>query len=176
MLQAAAVKPCEIYSLTITLDPDYLADPNTTYPIRIDPTVELVYTENTPNAIEEKTLQSNNTTSETNRSSDTQSHDTTIIWQIREVIKGDTIVIRDSIIIYRDRWRTRTDTLIVNKTDTTTITKTVEVEKPIAPFVKKSCIALWSIIGVAILALIVWLVWGFATKKFSLIKLIGLIK
>lgn len=120
--------------------------------------------------------ESNNTTSETNRSSDTQSHDTTIIWKIREVIKGDTIVIRDSIIIYRDRWCIRTDTLIVNKTDTTTITNIVEVEKPIAPFVKNSCIALWSIIGVAILALIVWLVWGFATKKFSLIKLIGLIK
>lgn len=111
--------------------------------------------------------ESNSTTSETNRSSDTQSNDTTIILQIREVIKGDTIIIRDSIIIYRDRWHIRTDTLIVNKTDTTTVTKTVEVEKPIAPFVRKSCIALWSIIGVAILAFVGWIALNFATGKFS---------
>lgn len=105
--------------------------------------------------------------------------DSTIIDRLREVIvRNDTVYIHDSIYIakWRDRNATDTihDTLYINNTDT--IIKRVEVEKPIAPFVKKSCIALWSIIGVAILALIVWLVWGFATKKFSLIKLIGLIK
>ncbi len=62
-LQATTIKPGQIYGLTIVLDADYLADPKTVYPIRIDPTVELVYTEDTPNAIEEKTLQSNNTNS-----------------------------------------------------------------------------------------------------------------
>ncbi len=65
-LQATTIKPGEIYALTIVLDAGYLSDPNTAYPIRIDPTVELVYTEDTPNAIEEKTLQSNNTTSGSN--------------------------------------------------------------------------------------------------------------
>jgi hypothetical protein len=65
-LQATTIKPGEIYALTIVLDAGYLSDPNTAYPIRIDPTIELVYTEDTPNAIEEKTLQSNNTTSGSN--------------------------------------------------------------------------------------------------------------
>ncbi len=65
-LQVTTIKPGQIYGLTIVLDADYLADPQTVYPIRIDPTVELVYTDDTPNAIEEKTLQSNNTTSGSN--------------------------------------------------------------------------------------------------------------
>lgn len=107
--------------------------------------------------------------------------DSTLIDRLREVIvRNDTVYIHDSIYIakWRDRNVTDTihDTLYINNTDTIIKRVEVEVEKPIAPFVKKSCIALWSIIGVAILALIVWLVWGFATKKFSLIKLIGLIK
>ena len=65
-LQATTIKPGEIYELTILLDANYLSDPNTVYPIRIDPTVELVYTDENPNVIEEKTLQSNNTTSGSN--------------------------------------------------------------------------------------------------------------
>lgn len=60
-LRVNTVAPGQQYELTIVLDADYLADPNTVYPIRIDPTVELVYTDETPNAIEEKTIQSNNT-------------------------------------------------------------------------------------------------------------------
>lgn len=107
--------------------------------------------------------------------------DSTLIDRLREVIvRNDTVYIHDSVYIakWRDRNVTDTihDTLYINNTDTIIKRVEVEVEKPIAPFVKKSCIALWSIIGVAILALIVWLVWGFATKKFSLIKLVGLIK
>ena len=65
-MEAITIKPGQIYGLTIVLDADYLADPKTAYPIRIDPTVELVYTDNNPNTIEEKTLQSNNTTSGSN--------------------------------------------------------------------------------------------------------------
>lgn len=62
-LQATTIKPGQVYALTIVLDAEYLADPNTVYPIRIDPTVELIYTDGNPNAIEEKTIQSNNTPS-----------------------------------------------------------------------------------------------------------------
>ena len=65
-LQVTCLKPGQIYGLTIVLDADYLADPATVYPIRIDPTVQLVYTDENPNAIEEKTIQSNNTTSGSN--------------------------------------------------------------------------------------------------------------
>lgn len=105
----------------------------------------------------------------------TQSHkesvvDSTFIERLREVIiRNDTVYIHDSIFVYK--WRDRQitdsihDTLYVNKTDT--IIKPVEVEKPIAPFVRNSCIALWSIIGVAILAIVAWIVWKFATGKFS---------
>lgn len=109
--------------------------------------------------------------------SNTRSHventtDSTLIDRLREVItRNDTVFIHDSIYIYklRDRHVTDTvhDTLYINHTDTIRQTITNEVEKPIAPFVRKSCIALWVIIGVAIFALIGWIVWNFATGKFS---------
>ena len=97
-------------------------------------------------------------------------NDSTFIDRLREVIiRNDTVFIHDSIYIFK--WRDRQvsdtiiDTLYINRTDSIQIP--VEIEKPIAPFVRNSCIALWSIIGVAILALIIWLVWNFATGKFS---------
>lgn len=98
--------------------------------------------------------------------------DSTLIDRMREVItRNDTVFIHDSIYIFklRDRYVTDTihDTLYINKTDTIRLTITNEVEKPIAPFVRNSCITLWVMIGVAILALILWLVWNFATGKFS---------
>lgn len=98
--------------------------------------------------------------------------DSTLIDRLREVItRNDTVFIHDSIYIYkfRDRHVTDTvhDTLYINNTDTIRLTITNEVEKPIAPFVRNSCIALWVIIGVAILALIGWIAWNFATGKFS---------
>lgn len=98
--------------------------------------------------------------------------DSTLIDRMREVItRNDTVFIHDSIYIFklRDRYITDTihDTLYINNTDTIRLTITNEVEKPIAPFVRNSCIALWVMIGVAILALILWLVWNFATGKFS---------
>ena len=109
--------------------------------------------------------------------SNTRSHvehttDSTLIDRLREVItRNDTVFIHDSIYIYkfRDRHVTDTvhDTLYINNTDTIRLTITNEVEKPIAPFVRNSCIALWVIIGVAILALIGWIAWNFATGKFS---------
>lgn len=109
--------------------------------------------------------------------SNTRSHventtDSTIIDRLREVIvRNDTVYIHDS--IYIEKWReyqvkdTIYDTLYINYTDTIRQTITNEVEKPIAPFVRNSCITLWVIIGVAILAIVVWIVWGFATGKFS---------
>ena len=98
--------------------------------------------------------------------------DSTLIDRLREVIiRNDTVFIHDSIYIskWRDRYVTDTvhDTLYINNTDTIRLTITNEVEKPIAPFARNSCIALWVIIGVAILALIVWIVWNFATGNFS---------
>lgn len=57
-LQAVTVKENGIYLLTIVLEADYLADPNTQYPIRIDPTVSLTYAESGADAIEDVVLQS----------------------------------------------------------------------------------------------------------------------
>lgn len=48
----------EEYLLTIVVDADYLADPNTTYPIRIDPTVEIDYNDGA-SAIEDITITTN---------------------------------------------------------------------------------------------------------------------
>ena len=48
----------EEYLLTIVVDADYLADPNTTYPIRIDPTVEIDYNDGT-SVIEDITITTN---------------------------------------------------------------------------------------------------------------------
>lgn len=104
--------------------------------------------------------------------------DSTIIDRLREVImRNDTMYIHDS--IYIEKWRERQvkdtihDTLYINNTDTIRLTITNEVEKPIAPFVRNSCIALWVMIGVAILALIGWIWFGFATGKISWVKILG---
>lgn len=48
----------EEYLLTIVVDADYLADPNTAYPIRIDPTVDIDYNDGT-SAIEDITITTN---------------------------------------------------------------------------------------------------------------------
>ena len=48
----------EEYLLTIVVDADYLADPNTMYPIRIDPTVEIDYNDGT-SVIEDITITTN---------------------------------------------------------------------------------------------------------------------
>lgn len=115
--------------------------------------------------------------------SNNQSHvertiDSTLIDRLREVItRNDTVFIHDSISIYK--WRDRNvtdtvhDTLYINNTDTLRLTITNEVEKPIAPFVRNSCIALWVIIGVAILALVGWIWFSFATGKISCGKILS---
>lgn len=115
--------------------------------------------------------------------------DSTLIDRLREVIiRNDTVYIHDSVYIYK--WRDRditdtiTDTLYIEKIDTVTqfveVEKKVEVEKPVAPFVRNSCIALWVMIGAALIALVIWLVWGIAKGKFSwakiITKIIGLIR
>lgn len=115
--------------------------------------------------------------------SNNQSHvehttDSTLIDRMREVItRNDTVFIHDSIYIskWRNRYITDTvhDTLYINNRDTIRLTITNEVEKPIAPFVRNSCIALWVIIGVAILALIGWIAWSFATGRISWGKILG---
>lgn len=60
-LLATTVEENQVYNMTILLDGDYLADPNTTYPIRIDPTLELVYENAGATALEDVVIQSNNT-------------------------------------------------------------------------------------------------------------------
>ncbi len=47
------------YLLTILIDPEFLADEKTAYPIRIDPTVEFTHEDNGPGAIEDVTINSN---------------------------------------------------------------------------------------------------------------------
>ena len=47
------------YLLNIVVDADYLADPATTYPIRIDPTVEIKYSNNGDGAVEDITISTN---------------------------------------------------------------------------------------------------------------------
>lgn len=59
------VKAMQEYRMTIHVDGDYLRDENTAYPIRIDPTIELNYTNYGAGAIHDVTLNSNYT-SDTN--------------------------------------------------------------------------------------------------------------
>lgn len=114
----------------------------------------------------------------TNQSHVERTIDSTLIDRLREVItRNDTVFIHDSIYIYKLRDRNVTDTvhdtLYINNTDTLRLTITNEVEKPIAPFVRNSCIALWVIIGVAILALVGWIWFSFATGKISWGKILS---
>lgn len=56
------------YVLTIHLDAEYLADEDTAYPIRIDPTIEINYDNNGAGAIEDVTINQNSTFSGTSGS------------------------------------------------------------------------------------------------------------
>ena len=56
---AETLKENHSYLLTIVLDAQYLADPNTAYPIRIDPTIDINYDANGSGAIEDVTIYSN---------------------------------------------------------------------------------------------------------------------
>ena len=47
------------YLLNIVVDADYLADPATAYPIRIDPTIEIKYSNNGEGAVEDITISTN---------------------------------------------------------------------------------------------------------------------
>lgn len=57
-LLATTVEENQVYNMTIVLDGDYLADPDTVYPIRIDPTVNICYQYSGPTAIEDMTIHS----------------------------------------------------------------------------------------------------------------------
>lgn len=67
-LEAETVVENEEYRMTIVLDPEYLADPDTVYPIRIDPTVEITYDNNGSGAIEDVTINSKGGSSGTSKS------------------------------------------------------------------------------------------------------------
>ena len=62
------VKPFYEYKLTIHVDAEYLADKKTVYPIRIDPTIEVNYTNDGAGAIEDVTINSATTYSGTSGS------------------------------------------------------------------------------------------------------------
>ena len=62
------VRANQEYVLTIHLDADYLADKDTVYPIRIDPTIEINYDNNGAGAIEDVTINQNSTFSGTSGS------------------------------------------------------------------------------------------------------------
>ena len=62
------VRANQEYVLTIHLDADYLADEDTVYPIRIDPTIEINYDNNGAGAIEDVTINQNSTFSGTSGS------------------------------------------------------------------------------------------------------------
>ena len=126
-----------------------------------------------------------NTSNHEQEHTNLQSHnerlvDSTLIDRLREVIvRNDTVYIHDSIYIFkwRDRYVGDTihDTLYIENTDTiyqpVEVEVPVEIEKPIEPFVRNSCIVLWSMITVAILVLIGWVMAKFATGQFSWAKI-----
>ncbi len=58
-MEAETLKENHSYLLTIVLEAQYLADPNTAYPIRIDPTIDINYDANGSGAIEDVTIYSN---------------------------------------------------------------------------------------------------------------------
>lgn len=62
-LQFETVEENGEYKFTIVLDPDYLKDEKTAYPITIDPTIEINYDNNGAGAIEDVTINSLDTSS-----------------------------------------------------------------------------------------------------------------
>lgn len=67
-LRAETVIPNQEYLMTIVLDPEYLSDPDTLYPIRIDPSIELNYDNNGADAIVDLTINTNSVSSITSGS------------------------------------------------------------------------------------------------------------
>ncbi len=57
-MRSRTIRENEEYILTIVIDPEFLADENTIYPIRIDPTVEITYDGNGSSAISDVTINS----------------------------------------------------------------------------------------------------------------------
>ena len=75
-LRAETIVPNQEYRLTIVLDLAYLSDPDTAYPIRIDPTIDINYDDNGDDAILDLTLFSNGTSSITSGSLTVGNHET----------------------------------------------------------------------------------------------------
>lgn len=75
-----------------------------------------------------------------------------------EYMRGDTIYIRDS--VWRDRWHFKHDSIYYASVDT--IYQQITVEKKGSMFLRNSGIALWVLIGLAVIAAIVGIVLKFA--------------
>ena len=72
-------------------------------------------------------------------------HDSTYIDKWHTVyVNGDTVRLRDSIVVYRYRVKTDTSYIYVEQPVTTTVTETVEVKKPLSWW-QKALIALGSL-------------------------------
>ena len=72
-------------------------------------------------------------------------HDSTYIDKWHTVyVNGDTVRLRDSIVVYRYRVKTDTSYISVEQPVTTTVTETVEVKKPLSWW-QKALIALGSL-------------------------------
>lgn len=88
-------------------------------------------------------------------------HDSTHIDRWHTItIKGDTVLIHDSIDRWHDRFVYIHDSIDNSRIDT--ISQIVEIEKPQSIFLRNSGIALWVIIGVLILGVIIGIVIKFA--------------
>ena len=57
-MECEAIKENEIYKMIIKVDADYLKDEKTVYPIRIDPSIEVNYSNNGTGGIQDVTINS----------------------------------------------------------------------------------------------------------------------
>lgn len=62
-LHYQTIQHAQSYRITVCVDDDYLSNPRTIYPIRIDPTIEINYSNNGSSGIQDVTINSNSSSS-----------------------------------------------------------------------------------------------------------------
>lgn len=101
--------------------------------------------------------------------------DTTVVRDsvvIREKVKGDTVFVekvRDRL-VYRDRWREKTDTVVLRDSVAVETVKEVKVEKPLSAWKRAKIGAFWWLLA----GLAASLVWIFRKPLLALLKMVGL--
>ena len=99
--------------------------------------------------------------------------DTTVVRDsvfIREKVKGDTVFVekvRDRL-VYRDRWREKTDTVVLRDSVAVETVKEVKVEKPLSAWKRAKIGAFWWLLA----SLVAALVWIFRKPILKLVKTI----